>query len=411
MGETLCLRSGVTERENQRSIMGATRTIRRAAVVTACLTLLGACRSDGKHAGHRASAPPPKGVASQALAHAFTEKPTAAPTKAPLAPAVAQTLRSLREQRLEIAPPTVQSTLLSFGTGRLLQASLDKATFRDSARGEVIAEASVGTVRAVAHGVDGSLFAIGASSGVLLPPRVKAAKRFPRVTFLPGSQLLPDLEAPSHFFVYYPEEPQLYWYSFDGEPNSSLAIEASFAFEGCLEPIVQLRDAAIVCRTKRGFLRQAPRGRRTEFTFPPSDDPPVRLLPAKRIDEFFAVSRAGEVLHLRLAGGLDLLARFRLPAPAYAASANAEALAFILVTSPQSGQARRWSLLVTDFDGQARFETDLLAAAPSAEEDWLAAMVEDKNLAISAFEPLVAVGGARRVVVWDYAQARELFSR
>jgi hypothetical protein len=373
--------------------------------------LFSACRSDGKHAGHRASSQAPKALASGPNGDASAEGPRPPRARTSLPPAVVQTLRSLRDERLEIAPPSVQSALLSFGTGRLVQASLDKATFRDSAQGEVITEASIGAVRAVAHGSDGSLFAIGASGGARLLPREKVPKRFPRVTFLPGSQLLPDLETPSHFFVYYPGEPQLHSYAFEAERGAVLPIEESFDFAGCVEPTTQLRDAAIVCRTKNGFLRQAPRGRRTEFSFPPGDDPFVRLLPGMRLDEFFAVSRAGEVLHFRLAGGLSLLARFQLPAAAYAAAANTEALAFILVSSPQPGQARRWSLLVTDFTGKSRFGCDLPTATPSAEEDWLAALVEDKNLAISAFEPLVAVGGARAVTVWDYAQGRELFQR
>jgi len=324
---------------------------------------------------------------------------------------IVRTLSSLREQRLEIAAPTVPSTRLAFGTNRLLQASFDKATFRDSKQGHVITEASIGAVRAVAHGPDGGLFAVGASSGALLAPRAKAAKHFPRVAFLPGSELLPDLADPSHFFVYYSEDTQLYWYPFTSDAAPILTIEASFPMPGCLAPVAQLRDGAIVCRTATGFLRQAPRGSRTEFSFPLGDDLPVRLLPGMRLDEFFAVSRAGEVLHLRLAGGLVLLARFRLPAPAYAATANTEALAFVLVSRPKLGEARHWSLLVTNFEGQPRFESDLPSAAPSAEEDWLVALVEDKNLAISGFEPLVAVGGATRVSVWDYSQGRQLFSR
>lgn len=348
-------------------------------------------------------------MATSLLVDAAAEKPKPAP--APLAAAVVQTLRSLREQRLEIAPPTVQSALLAFGTDRLAQASVNKLTFRDSKQGQVITEASIGAVRAVAHAPDGSLFAIGASAGARLEPRMKAVKHFPHVTFLPGSELLADLEGPSHFFVYYPEDAQLYWYPFVGDGGSILPIEASFHVQGCLEPIAQLRDNAIVCRTETGFLRQAPRGSRAEFSFPPSDDLPVRLLPGMRLDEFFAISKAGEVLHLRLAGGLIPLARFHLPAPAYAASANAEALAFVLLSNPQPGQPRRWSLLVTDLEGKPRFETDLPAQPPSADEDWLAAVVEDKNLAISVFEPLVAVGGASRVTVWDYAQGRLLFSR
>ena len=351
------------------------------------------------------------GLASASAGELAAEKPRSVPTQAPLPSAVVQTLRTLREQRLEIAPPTSPSSLLAFGTGRLLQASLDKATFRDSTQGEVITEASIGAVRAVAHGSDGSLFAIGATGGARLEPRAKLAKHFPRVTFLPGSLLLPDLEQPSHFFVYYAVDEQLYWYPFTSDLSSMLPIEASFHLEGCREPLTQLRDGAIVCRSARGFVRQAPRGSRNEFTFPASDDEPVRLLPGMRLDELFAITRAGEVIHLRLAGGLSVLARFRLPAPAYAASANTEALAFVLMGNPQAGQGRRWSLLVTDFDGRARLESDLPAVAASAEDDWLPALVEDKNLAISAFEPLVAVGGAKSVTVWDYARARESFRR
>ena len=393
--------------------MVGTRTIRRVAWAAACLALLSACHADRKPAARRAEAKPSgaSGPASAAIAEAAAEKPRPTKPPAPLSPVVVQTLSSLREQRLEIAAPSVQSTRLAFGTNRLLQASLDKATFRDSRQGHVITEASIGAVRAVAHGPDGCLFAVGASGGALLDPRAKAAKYFPHVAFFPGSELLADLEGPSHFFVYYPENTQLYWYPFTSKASPILPIEASFRLEGCLSPMAQLRDGAIVCRTATGFLRQAPRGSRTELSFPLGDDLPVRLLPGMRLDEFFAVSRAGEVLHLRMAGGLVLLARFRLPAPAYAATANTEALAFVLVSKPKPGQARRWSLLVTNFEGQARFESDLPSAPPSAEEDWLAALVEDKNLAISGFEPLVAVGGASRVSVWDYRQGRQLFTR
>jgi hypothetical protein len=340
-----------------------------------------------------------------------SEKPRPASTPAPLPSAVVQTLRSLREERLEIAPPTVQSAQLSFGSGRLAQGSLTKVTFRDSRQGQVITEASIGAVRAVAHGSDGSLFALGATGAARLEPRSKAAKHSPHVTFLPGSQLLPDLENPSHFFVYYPTDEQLYSYPFATEASPSLPIEASFHLAGCLQPLAQLRDGALVCRTASGFLRQAPRGSRAEVPFPTSDDPPVRLLPGKRLDEFFSVSRKGVVSHLRLAGRLLVLATFRLPSPAYAAAANAEALAFVLVDDPRPRQARRWSLLVTDLAGQPRFQSDLPSVTPSVEEDWLPALVEDKNLAISGFEPLIAVGGARQVTVWDYAERRELFRR
>lgn len=406
------MRSPVTERESQRSIMGATRTNSRLALV--CLALVGACNAKGERAKRRTAPEAPSDAASARTTEGSGEESKSAAAPAPKPPAVVQALSSLRAHRLEIVAPTVQSELLSFGARRLVQASGDKATFRDSKDGQVVTEASIGAVRAVAHGPDGSLFAIGASAGALLEPRAKAAKRLPHVTFLPGSRLFPDLEGPSHFFVYYPEDSQLYFYPFAKAPAPILPIEASFQLDGCREPLTQLRDGAIVCRTATGFLRQAPRGSRAEFALPKgltADDPALRLLPAMRLDEFFVVTRAGEVLHLRLAEHLALLARFRLPAPAYAAVANTEALAFVVVSNPPSEPSRRWSLLVTDFDGRPRLERELPSRAPGAEEDWLPTLVEDKNLAISRFEPLVAVGGPRIVTVWDYTQARELYSR
>jgi len=341
------------------------------------------------------------------------EAPKASPAALPKPPQVAQTLSSLRDHRLEIVPPLVQTELLSFGAQRLLQASGDKVTLRESEHGQVITEASIGSVRAVAHGPLGALFALGASGGALLEPRAKTATRFPRVPFLPGSRLLADLESSSHFFVYYPDVSQLYSYPFVAETNAVWPIEASFHLEGCNEPLAQLRDGAIVCRSANGFVRQAPRGSRAEFEYKglSDDDPLIRLLPGMRLDEFFGVTRAGEVLHLRLAGGLSLLARFRLAAPPYAAAANTEALAFVLVSDPRPDQTRSWSVLVTDFDGHVRFQAELSGAVASAEDDWLATLVEDKNLAISTFEPLIAVGGSRRVTVWDYARASERFTR
>ncbi|HYQ03354.1 MAG TPA: hypothetical protein VER96_31985 [Polyangiaceae bacterium] len=395
--------------------MGAARTIRRVASALGCVALLGACHAGGKPPKRRTPGAP-SAFASAGLAEGTGERPRPAASAAPRPSAIVQTLSALRAHRLAIAAPTAPSELLAFGSHRLVQASLDKATFRDSKDGQVVAEASIGTVRAVAHGPDGTLFAIGSSSSALLEPRMKATKRFPHVTFLPDSRLLPDLEGPSHFYVYYPEGAQLNLYPLSRASDSVLPIEAIFHLDGCGEPMTQLRDGAIVCRsvTGTGFLRQAPRGSRAEFAAPSgviSDDPLLRLLPGMRLDEFFAITRSGAVFHLRVAENLLLLASFRLPAPAYAVAANTEALAFVLVTEPDSEQPRRWSLLVTDHDGRPRFEQELPSRAPGADEDWLAAVAEDKNLAISGFEPLVAVGGPRRVTVWDYQQTRELFTR
>src|SRR5689334_1469691 len=131
--------------------MHAARTIRRVASAIGCAALLGACHADGKPPKRR---PPgaPSAFASAMAADGADERPKPAPSAAPKPSAIVQTLSALRAHRLPIAAPTVQSELLAFGAHRLVQASLDKATFRDSKDGQVVTEASIGTVRAVAHG-------------------------------------------------------------------------------------------------------------------------------------------------------------------------------------------------------------------------------------------------------------------
>jgi hypothetical protein len=327
------------------------------------------------------------------------------------ASAVAQTLRSVHEQRLEVTPPSVQPAKLAFGPGGLLQASAGKVVLRDVAEGNVIAEASLDGFRAMARGTDGALFALGLQGGVRFERVGAARKRFPHVTFFPGSSLFPDLEQPDYFYVHEPGQQQLYRYSFEAEGGALLPIEAQFSLEGCVSALALLRDGAFVCRTSGGIARRAPRGRKSEFKLPTGVGEPLRLLPAKRLDELFSVSRSGEVVHLRLESGTPVLGRFQLSAPPFAAASNAEALAFILVSPPAPGLPRRWQLLVTDFDGQQRFQADLVEKGVSAADDWMQAVVEDKNLAISEYDPLVAVGGAEQVWVWDYGKGRQVFAR
>jgi hypothetical protein len=398
--------------------MHSAGTLWRSSLAAGCLALLTECELGSKRP-ERGSAPlelPRRAPAAASDRAAATGPDTAAAVPS----AIVETLRFVHEQKLEITPPSTPPQRLEFGRGRLLQAVDTKVVFLDTKQGDVVAEASIGKVRAVAHGADGSLFALGASLGVRLLPRLDSPQLFPHVAFFPDSTLLGDLEEPSHFYVSFAEQQQVYRYAFDGnalgDPRQAgshgiLGSEARIPLSGCTKTLAQLRDAAFVCRLEAGFARIAPRGRRTEFRASALLVEPFRLLPAARLDEFFALSLAGEVVHLRLAPGLPVLGRFQLPAAPYAAAANGEVLAFVTVGAATPGRPRRWLLVVTDFAGRPRFQTELPAQAASADEAWLEHLVEDKNLAISQLEPLVAVAGASHLTVWDYAQGRLRFSR
>lgn len=353
-------------------------------------------------------APTASGSASNS---APTEPERSARVVAPLAPGVLDTLRDVHRRALAITASTTPLTRLAFGAGRLVQATARGVVFRDSKLGEAVAESDIGSVFAVGHGSDGSLFALGSSSGVRLEPRAGKPRVFPRAPFLPGASLLADLQSPDGFFVYYPVEQQLFRYPFVSEASTLLLLDERFAFDGCSGPLAALRDGAFVCRTRTGLLRKAPRGRRTELRGPAELEGAIRFLPAKRLDEVFAIGRAGQVTRHRLVPGLPVLGRFDLPDPPYEVVANEEALAFLLVSSPAPEQPRRWTLLVTDHQGQSKLRVELPSPPPRADDSWAAVEVEDKNLAISGNEPVVAIGGSARVQAFSYATGQALFAR
>jgi hypothetical protein len=330
---------------------------------------------------------------------------------APIPSAITRTLQELHEQRLELPPPSVPPQRLEFGPGRLLQALDERVLLRDTEHGEVAGEASIGAVLALSHGSDGALFALGMTGGVRFESHASRGRVFPHAAFFPGSTLFPDLENPSQFYVYYPSEQELLRYPFESDAGPLLAIEARIAVAGCRSAPTQLLDGALACRTRAGFARRAPRGKRTDFELAVDLGQPFRLLPAKRLDELYSIDPAGQVKRVRLVSGTPVLSTFQLPASPFAAAANAEVLAFVLVSAPEPGKERRWSLLVTDFDGQIQLRVELGSQPARADEDWVKTIGLDKNLALSRFEPLVAVGGAEHVTVWDYHSGKPRFSR
>lgn len=373
----------------------------------ALLTLMLAFACDRRHAPKKA---PPRSSSSSSV-NLERESPSLPASEPTLAPPIAHALEEAHQQKAEIPALRDGITRLAFGKDRLAQAMENKVVFRDLADGSIATESDLGTVHAVAASTNGGVFALGLAAGAWLEPQRKKARPFPHVAFFRGAALYPDLERPTQFYVYYELQHELFRYSLEVEGGAFLPIEDRYPLTDCEAPPSATRDGAFVCVTATGVERRAPRGREARFTWPKGVSPAVQLLGAKRFDEVYAVESSGEVVRLRLEPGMPEQARFQLPAPPFTASANADTLAFVLLAPPAGGKARQFTLLVTDFDGHARFDTDLPSKDAEASDDWLKGVIGDKNLALSSFAPLVAVGGPNAVSVWDYAQGKLVFSR
>jgi len=381
------------------------RSLTRACQIALSMLLaLNAC-----NARHPPKKPPARAASSASLA---TELKAPAPASEQLLPRpIAEALEEVHEQRAEIAPLRDQITRLAFGKERLAQALENKVVFRDLKDGSVATESELGTVYAVSESPNGSVFALGLSGGAWLEPQHKKARPFPHVAFFRGAALYPDLEQPSDFYVYYELQHELFHYAVESEGGAFLPIEDRYPLTDCESAPSLTRDGAFLCTTSDGVERRAPRGREARYRWPKAATPAVHLLGAKRFDEIYAVAQSGEVVRFRLEPGMPEQARFQLPGLPFVAVANGEVLAFVLVIPPSARAPRRFTLLVTDFDGQERFKVELPSRGAEASDDWLKAVIGDKNLALSRFESLVAVGGPNSVSVWDYALGSLVFSR
>lgn len=236
--------------------MHGAQTIRRLGLFATAWLALAGC--DGRHRPPRER---PTQAASSASAH-FVDAPELVPS---LLPPVAQALEEVRDQKAELLAPREETQCLAFGKGRIAQATANKVVFRDTSTGAVVSEADLGAVRALTHGVDGSLTALGLSGGVRLELHETKPRSFPHVAFFPGAMLFPDLEDPSQFYVYYGAEQQLFQYTFAAEAGSFLPIEARFPLQGCLAGPALTHDGAFLCTTADGVERRAPRGREARF--------------------------------------------------------------------------------------------------------------------------------------------------
>ncbi len=340
----------------------------------------------------------------------MVERVVPPPSERPLPPPIAEALEGVHEEKADLPPLRDEITRLAFGKNRLAQAMENKVVFRDLKDGSVAAEVELTTVYAVRESPNGSLFALGLSGGAWLEPEHKKARNFPHVAFYRGAALYPDLEQPNDFYVYHELQHELFHYSTESEGGAFLPIDERYPLTDCESAPSLTRDGAFLCPTADGVERRAPRGREARFKWPAGSAPVASLLGAKRFDEIYAVARSGEVVRRRLEPGLPERARFTLAAPLFAAAANAEVLAFVLVTPPSAGAARRFTLLVTDFDGNERFKVELPSKRADASNDWLKGVIGDKNLALSRFDSLVAVGGPNALSVWDYARGSLVFS-
>jgi hypothetical protein len=337
------------------------------AILVLSLAVFVGCRDTGSK---RALPPPPVPSGSSALAAA-----------------VGSVLADVRS-RLSVAAPSWQLQPLAFGQGLLVRLRGDGAEVYSVPQLKLLYEQKLSGPRGVVALAGGSVLVVGEGAAYRVDPGARRALEIAPVPWVPGTVLLPERR-----------EPGIVW---GVQRGGRLFVEQKLMKKGeflasellSLEgyeggPVTSLRDAAFLFRSNAGVSRSMPRGRPRTY---PTPFEAWRILPAPRVDQAWLVAADGAVERVQLADRLAVVQKLSLGAAPIDVAANGDYLAAVVVDEPK-GSERRFRLVVLTNDGAPVLNRPLPPGPPATGENWSEAAVRDRNVALSEFEPLVAVGG------------------
>jgi hypothetical protein len=172
-------------------------------------------------------------------------------------------------------------------------------------------------------------------------------------------------------------------------------------------PVTALRDGSLLYRAQDGVRRALSGGRARPLK---ASLVPWRVLPGRRVDQAWAIAATGEVELWQITDRITAVARHALGAAPYDVAASSEHLAAVVVEEG-TGAPRRFRLVVLSETGEVVMREDLGVEAPAEGERWAVLAGQNRHVALSESEPLVAVGGPGEVRVLSIPSGAKVLSR
>jgi hypothetical protein len=311
---------------------------------------------------------------------------------------------------MKLPPRRAAAPELGFGKGRLGMLAEDALIVRDATRlSDAPLVFPLDRPRALATLADGSLLAAGESRSLRLLPHDEKPQLVPKITLFPESSLFGDRRNPDRVWVLPGLTKTLFGYDALRGP-ASLAVAAEWidleAFDD--RAFTSVRDGSFLYSTAEGLL---------QFYGATSSKKPLasslgtgsfRLLPASRPDTLWVVADSSARLFRILAGKLVRLKSIELRAGVFDAAAEGDLLAVLELAQPDDAPWR-FELEIFDVRGNAEGHATLPAVETTG-EDWVARLVQNRSLALSADLRLVAVGGPSHLDVLSTRNGSLVFS-
>lgn len=259
---------------------------------------------------------------------------------------------------------------------------------------------------------DQTLLVLGAKTTINLDSNCQTTLKLPKVSYLPGSRLLPDPRWPRSFALFDAQSGNVSRYRWDESPKDPT---------GFLLPLFNV-DAPNVknaaCSLVRDGSLACVNGRRLFVGWPghPSrllgeiaaGAPVARLLPADRIDHVRVLRSDSELEEYWLVPNLPKVQGFALPRVAFDVAAGGGYLAVVQMETDATGSTEA-RLVLLEPDGTLRWSRSLERIAANLDErQRLHDYFECRGLASHSTRPLVAVSNCTCIDLFDAKSGRFL---
>jgi hypothetical protein len=335
----------------------------------------------------------------------------------PISSAAIEAARQVQARKLDLTPSRARATKLAFGRGVLGQLTDNEVRVFDTRDFKLRGSHSLEGPRVLVELADGGLLAVGSSQALRFDPHNGKFSTSPRpVLLLPGVELRADAVSADRVWLFdagsssdaSARPPKLSSFLLTPSAVGLLLPDREASLE--LEPggvLGATREGVWLYVGKKQAERLGPGGARLSKLRMPELTDLLWMLPARRLDQAYLVHSGGGVSRAVVSPTFKQLGSVRLAGAPWAAVSGDEGrlLAAIVVT----GEGPRFELQLLDAELEASGRASLPSEAPTGTEDWLKVVTRNQDLAASAHEPRVAVGGPDRVLVFD-GQGNQLFS-
>ncbi len=318
----------------------------------------------------------------------------------PLSSAAVAAVGKVRDRRVGLPLVAEPSQRLVFTRGRLAILGEHEVVVRRVPSFEIVAKASLSLGYALTELADSSLLVVSGGETLRLEEGKTRFQSLPRVSFFPGAALMGDRSRAQQFWIFEARSASLYRYEPWGEDAGARALPNSAAlpdFDN--RGFALLKDGAFVYTTASGLRRFFTSAKRTQLSFDGLGAGVTRIFSARRLDQAWLVASDGGLRLVSLTNPVRVLQTLALPSGIYDIQIDDERI--VLLRSEPSSE-RRWELCVYDVSGERRWCEALPGqAASGSNDDWVARIVQNKNLAVSRYAPFAAVGGPDELRVWN----------